>query len=414
MKEPGDHCCAIRTIAKMGLRSVVKLVLTVVFVWFAAQVVGLARNYQAARRTGLPILINPTRISSPAWLLCKPLLVRLFAGWDWIHRIDPGWTLHARWAPYEKTQSRAFWVVNPASKQLFIADPAAADDIMRRCRTEFVKSADTYIIMDIYGKNVDSANGKVWEKHRRVTVPPFNERVSEAVWDETGRQIEGARRKWEQAGVVRSTQEDTTRVAFNVLSATGFGMQCDFDGESYGEGEMKKLGHRLSYKDALGHMLNNVVVMIVYVLLRKMGLPSWAMFGSLGDMSVAKEEFGQYMKEMLRKEREGIRDGSVTKESLMSVLVRSSDEGAAEASATAGPVLTDDEIMGNLFVYNIAGHDTTAGTMHYAITMLAADPKWQAWLAEEIDDALRKEPAIKYSALFPKLSRCQAVMVRMD
>lgn len=400
----------------MNLSSVAKLVLTVVFLHLARQLFNLARNYQAARRTGLPVLVNPTSITSPIWLLGRPLLKRIFADWDWTNRIDNGWTQHARYAPYAKVGSRAFWIVNPNNKQLYIADPAAAEEILKRCRTEFVKSPETYLIMDLYGKNVDSANGKVWERHRRVTVPPFNERVSEGVWEETGRQIEGARQKWDRLNVVRSTQDDTTRVAFNVLSATGFGVLCDFEGgsEAYGETDSKESGHRLSYRDALGYMLNNVVVMIIYMLIRNVGWPDWAMWGGIREMSVAKKEFGQYMDEMVQQERKKIRSGSLTKESLMSVLVKSSDQGmAAEASsAKGGPVLSDNEIFGNLFVYNIAGHDTTAGTMNYAITMLAAEPKWQEWLAEEIDSAVKEDDSsLKYSATFPRLSRCQAVMV---
>lgn len=398
----------------MGLSSIAKLVLTVVVLYITRQLYNLARNYQAARRTGLPVLINPTSIGSPIWLFGRSLLLRIFAGSPWTKRIDVGWTQHARFAPYEQARSRAFWVVNPNSKQLYIADPAAAEEVLRRCRTEFVKSPKSYFIMELYGANVDSANGKVWERHRRVTVPPFNERVSETVWEETGRQIEAARRKWERDGVVRSTQEDTTRVAFNVLSATGFGVQCDFEGggEDYGDADLTKSGHRLSYRDALGHILNNIVMVIIYLLIHKAGWPVWAMWGRLGQTVVAMDEFGLYMKEMLQKERERIRSGSSTKESLMSVLVKSSDQGMAESSSKGGPVLSDEEIYGNLFVYNIAGHDTTAGTMNYAIAMLAAEPKWQEWLAEEIDAVLKEnESSLKYSAMFPKLPRCQAIMV---
>lgn len=416
----------------MGLSSVAKLVLTVIVVYVGRQLFNLTRNYLAAWRTGLPVLVNPTSIASPVWLLGRPLLMRLFAGWDWPYRIDNGWTQHARYAPYAAVGGRALWVINPNAKHLYLSDPAAADEVLRRCR-EFIKNPETYAVMELYGTNLDSANGKVWERHRRVTVPPFNERASEAVWEETGRQVEGARRKWERAGVVRSTRQDTTRVAFNVLSATGFGVRCDFEeggegGDEAGGADAKGSGHRLSYRDALGHMLNNVVMMVLYTIVRGLGWPDWAMWGSLGKMAVAKNEFGLYMAEMLQQERDKTRGGgrladnnNNKKESLMSVLVKSSDQGMQQADGSSssvskgGPVLSDDEIYGNLFVYNIAGQDTTAGTMNYAIVMLAAEPEWQEWLAEELDVVLKEaegsSSSLKYSAVFPKLSRCQAIMV---
>lgn len=64
------------------------ILLTLPFLYLAHRLFGLAQNYLAARRTGLPVLVNPVSIASPIWIFGKPLLVRLFASWDWIHRIE--------------------------------------------------------------------------------------------------------------------------------------------------------------------------------------------------------------------------------------------------------------------------------------------------------------------------------------
>jgi cytochrome P450 len=37
--------------------------------------------------------------------------------------------------------------------------------------------------------------------------------------------------------------------------------------------------------------------------------------------------------------------------------------------------LTEEEIYGNIFVYNFAGHDTTATTLNWALYLLAAFPE---------------------------------------
>ena len=47
--------------------------------------------------------------------------------------------------------------------------------------------------------------------------------------------------------------------------------------------------------------------------------------------------------------------------------------------------LTKDEMLGNLFIYNVAGHDTTANTIGYAVYLMASDPRWQAWIHEELN-----------------------------
>lgn len=350
----------------------------------------------------------------------------------WVDRVE-NWNQNAKFSYYEKMNTRAFWIVNARHKELFIADPAAAEDVLRRCRTEFIKNRESYALLNTFGDNVVTTNGKDWERHRRATVPPFNERVSETVWEESARQAEGARRKWmaaseprdgEAEGVVRSTQDDTTRIAFNVLSAAGFGLTFDFDNVEAQSGlteEDRRAGHRMSYRNALFLILNDMWSLVIYFVGRNAGWPVFAMWGNVKEMSIAMEEYAWYMRDMLKSEREKIRSGEVSagkekeKENLMSVLIRNSEQGEGdEMSKTgkAGPVLSDSEVFGNLFIYNLAGHDTTAGALNHAIGLLAAEPKWQEWLAEEIDPVVKEDQSsLKYSTVFPKLHRCLALMV---
>ncbi|KAH8794078.1 cytochrome P450 [Hyaloscypha finlandica] len=69
--------------------------------------------------------------------------------------------------------------------------------------------------------------------------------------------------------------------------------------------------------------------------------------------------------------------------------------------------------MGNLFIYNVADHDTTAYTICYAIYMLAAQPDVQNWLGEEIDSVFAGKDGVEtweYEKAIPKLKRCLALM----
>lgn len=72
----------------MAPANLATILLTLPLLYLVQRFYGLARNYLAARRTGLPVLVNPVSIASPTWIFGKPLLVRLFASWDWIHRVD--------------------------------------------------------------------------------------------------------------------------------------------------------------------------------------------------------------------------------------------------------------------------------------------------------------------------------------
>jgi len=89
--------------------------------------------------------------------------------------------------------------------------------------------------------------------------------------------------------------------------------------------------------------------------------------------------------------------------------VQLSDQG--KSGSSSGLSLTEDEIKGNLFTFSAAGFDTTANTMGYAVTLLAAYPQWQAWIREELQSLDLDSSKWQYKETFPKCQRMLAVMV---
>lgn len=99
--------------------------------------------------------------------------------------------------------------------------------------------------------------------------------------------------------------------------------------------------------------------------------------------------------------------GSTASKTLISSLVRASQEEAKN-----GTGLTESEIYGNMFMLNFAGHDTTAHTFTFAIHFLAANPAVQDWVSEEVRAVLGDDRGSwDFSAHFPRLKRCFAVML---
>ena len=108
---------------------------------------------------------------------------------------------------------------------------------------------------------------------------------------------------------------------------------------------------------------------------------------------------------------------------LVSNLVRASEDNSdsgkfslddkAEQRAYKLKRLSKDEILGNIFVINFAGHDTTTTALASGIYLLAANPECQDWLAEELNhfSTASDSREWKYNEVFPKLKRCLAVMV---
>lgn len=95
---------------------------------------------------------------------------------------------------------------------------------------------------------------------------------------------------------------------------------------------------------------------------------------------------------------------------LMTSLVRASQANVDQRGSTTGSHqegLTEDEVYGNVFVFNFAGQDATA------ICLLATRPNIQDWIAEEINAVLAgvASQESSYEAAFPRLPRRLAVVV---
>lgn len=385
-------------------------------------VVRFVRNYREAKKMGLPILICPVNPASPLWLCCKdfltPTLRRLPWGLGaWAGRAEVGWTFFEKYSIHAK-HGEVFVIVSPGENEVLVAEPGAADEAMRR-RNDFIKNPAMYGMLDIYGPNLDTVNGKAWDRHRKITVPPFNEHNSALVWRETGEQADQMLQVWSQQAPVTSTQSDVLTLALNVLCGAGFGLQSSFVDATVPGGDMAAPG-QLGYRESLRVLLANIVPLVFLGIMKRAGLPDWVFRGPLHKLHVAYTEFKGYMGEILAREKAAYEQGDVARHNLMSALVRASEQSNEAARKATNPSeppiagLSDDEVYGNVFIYNLAGHDTTAATLHFAIVLLAIHPELQTWIGEEIDQVQKDNSSatLFYEESFPKLERCLALMVR--
>lgn len=132
--------------------------------------------------------------------------------------------------------------------------------------------------------------------------------------------------------------------------------------------------------------------------------------------------FKRYMTEVYEEEKASMAKGNQGGGNLMTSLIRASAEVAGMTEIDIhGSIhnqggLTENEIYGNMFVFNFAGHDTTAHTLAFAIVILSAHPDVQDWLSEELQYVLgdTELETWNYTDKFPRLKRCLAVLVGFD
>lgn len=215
-----------------------------------------------------------------------------------------------------------------------------------------------------------------------------------------------------QLSDTRMTIDGIRRIAFNVLSEVGYGQSYEWDTKTQAEESNELQGEfGTAYFDAVKTIRENVVPL---ALLPMRVLQHPKMPDRFTNFALAVQRFPSYSKQVLEHERSLVAQDS-TRSNFIAMLLAEHDAKTANAPAAAQRLQVE-EIQGNLFAFSAAGFDTTANSMIYAVALLAAYPRWQDWIAEELTHVLKEEDTIEqsqYPEVHHRLGRCEALMVRM-
>ena len=349
----------------------------------------MPRCYIVARKIGLPILLTPASSQNVVWFiagpLLRPILQRVLPEWLAL-RIDMtvrGFEHRLRNKPF-MIVGPSFLPVGPGSLELHTTDTEITKIITGRGTfRHYWQSEILKLAIGVFGPSILASSGNDWQLQRRIVAPVINEHVSATIWNESSKQatemlsyfVEGSKGT-ASAGATDKSLEGLRRVAINVLGASAYGTPRRWIEE---EGQAPH-GYELGYINSLLAMTNNFAATVFFPpsLLSFPFLPA-----SPRKFGVAKREFLRYVTNMIAKERANV---EVNRNNIMSVMIKTSDQEKKESSSNKPRLhLSEEEIRGNLFLFTIAGFDTTANTMGYALTLLAIHPEWQDWVIEEID-----------------------------
>lgn len=305
--------------------------------------------------------------------MAYPLLKRvLFGLCDFVSYSSLSWAFADKHALHDRLGD-AVVIAGPVKNQVIVAKADTVEQITVR-RKDFQKAEAMYKPLEVFGPNLDTVEGEIWQRHWRITTPPFNERNSAFVWRGSMTQAKDMLQSWmtgSSSVSVTTTDNDTMTLALHVLTAAGFGKSYSFAGGLTKPAE----GHSMTYKDALKLILKNVMVTII---ISSAKLPAWMLPRKLLNVSEAIANFKSYMIEMVEEERDSIAKGEGEKDNLMSVLVRAAELPKADEKGRNSSI--DEEILGNLFVYNLAGRETTANTLAYVVALIAVNRDVQDWI----------------------------------
>ncbi|PWW71863.1 cytochrome P450, partial [Tuber magnatum] len=295
--------------------------------------------------------------------------------------------------------------VSPGGVTIYVGSVEVARQMYER-RNDFPKATKVYEYVRFYGDNVLTLEGAEWRRHNKYTRPPFCEALHKVVWDEGVKQARAAVNVWSRENSGVRVGRDLRVISMNVLSLSNFGVALPFDcgsetTEHFGQKNIPP-GHKMSYGNAVNNVLDNIIPLAI--------VPKWLLRNgpeSLRKVGLSYDELGIYLKELTQN---GERATTPEKENLLGSLVKASAGDGPEK----GPGLDDAEVIGNAFIFAVAGLETTTGTLHYAIMHLALNPDAQDWLHKDLQEALKDEDQDpsrwEYERVYPKMASVLCVL----
>lgn len=397
------------------------IALALLGIYLSSFIYKFGRNYLQARKSGLPYFCVPWDQNHFLWMIVsvpsRPFLKKHLPAWIWDRLALTIYSFEhtEKLKPYEKYAAPqgnelTYVMVTTGLYEVSTRDPELAYEILRRPR-DFMQHDLTKLFMAKFGNNVLSSDGDVWARQRKVVASTITERISRTVFNESILQAEGL-----LGEVIGDSEKSETtklfdmmkKITINVLSGAGMGESIDWKDEKNSSPEP---GFKMTYIQGV-----NVVIEAVTgpIIIPQWILNNWPTFlpGAkyLRKAGCAFEEFPIHTKALLEKEKQKNSLEGKTRSNIMSQLLQASNSETKNGER----MLSDEEMVGNLFIFTAAGFDTTANTLSYALVLLARYPKWQEWLADEIDSIIPEEmnaAEMDYTSIFSKATRTLAVML---
>lgn len=224
--------------------------------------------------------------------------------------------------------------------------------------------------------------------------------------------------------IIVGLQDDITKLTLNIFCGAGFGVHLPFKPSlentterSNAHNQFRDLaspppGYDFTFRSVAEYIGPNLTSIFLAVGI----LPKW-LFCTLPPFFKmplkAYHNLGKYLHALITMSQEEESDAH----NLLAGLVRArrEEQGDEGTESKYGAGLSDQEILGNLFMFTIAGHETSSTSLRFAFVLLAMHQDIQDWLYEGIKEAVRDEPEDSakwdYARVFPKLIAPLCVMV---
>ncbi|KAL2859865.1 cytochrome P450 [Aspergillus lucknowensis] len=379
-------------------------VIAIPIIYTIARLTSLLRNRSLARRTKLPYILFPffeanlfyITLFETRWF---PYVVNRVLPQNLADHIHDS-IFRDRWAAKDRMAKKyggVYLYVTPGGISCNIGD---ADVVEQVCKSShsFVKPVKHLAAFQMYGRSVFTSEGREWSYHHRYTAPAFNDKNNALYTLPAG---SGSR------FLLPDAREDILNLSLNIICGAGFGVKLPFkpspkataddEADLFRDAPIPPPGYQFTFRSVMEYMNRSMISVFV----ANSVLPTW--IPPHEDL----EKFLHALVNIAEKSKEETHN-------LLESLVRSRRE-ECDSTSNRAHGFSDADILGNVYIFSIAGHETTATTLRFALVLLALHEDIQEELHTEIVQVLgdkSNDPARwDYAAVFPRLTRPLCIML---
>ncbi|KAF8135993.1 cytochrome P450 [Mycena galopus ATCC 62051] len=262
-------------------------------------------------------------------------------------------------------------------------------------RSSFIKPPNSTGALLSWGMNIASAEGQMWRKHRRIVGPAFGPELYKMVWTKTREiyhdmiEVEG----WKDKNCVdipAIQKKITAKLAFLLISTCGFGFPSTW------ETPPQAADGSMPIQDALKIVAESTLL--------DTAVPKWLWYlpiPRLRQARLARERLSEFMKEQVAERKASVAAGDKRADAF-TIMVKANEDESSKYK------LDDQELIGNVFVFLFAGHETTANSLAVTLGYMAIHEEMQNEVLEQIISVLGPDRDPEYDD-YPKLDKVLAI-----
>lgn len=245
-----------------------------------------------------------------------------------------------------------------------VSDPAAARAVLLEKHRNFVKRTPGYTVLSrLLGQGLVTAEGDDWKRKRRIANPAFHRRCLDGfvatMNDATAGYVDGLA----TADLSRDAHADMVHLTLRIAGLTLFHVDLTAESDDVSRAVRKALG---AFKELVASTLPML---------------AWLPTKANRNMNTAVAEVDQVVHDIISGRRED--KGEHT--DLLAMLMAVEDE-------ETGSVLTDKELRDEVVTTLLAGHETTANALAWALWLLAGHPHIAEKVATEVLEVVPEGP----------------------